>query len=117
MIGEKIPDGLDSQDHLDTFLGKSDKGRKGYVVEASGRLAYRSGRYALIPPYSGPKTNATGNELGTVDHYSLYDLTAEPAQQTDISAQNPKLVKKLKAEFLKAAGSHYVHDQKQEVLQ
>ena len=117
MIGEKIPDGLDSQDCLDTFLGKSDKGRKSYVVEASGRLAYRSGRYALIPPYSGPKTNATGNELGTVDHYSLYDLTAEPTQQTDISAQNPKLVKKLKAEFLKAVGSHYVPTQKQEKLQ
>ena len=68
-------------------------------------------------PYSGPKTNATGNELGTVDHYSLYDLTAEPTQQTDISAQNPKLVKKLKAEFLKAVGSHYVPTQKQEKLQ
>lgn len=116
LIGQKVPAGLDSQDHLGAFLGKGGKGRKNYVVEAGGRLAYRSGKYALIPPYQGPERNETDNELGNVDHYALYDLTAEPEQQTDISAQNPKLVKKLKAEFLKTVGSHYVNTTKPEEL-
>ncbi len=117
LVGEDVPAGLDSENIIGTLLGNDEKGRKSYVVEASGRLAYRSGRYALIPPYSGPVTNETGNELGTVDHYALFDLAAEPAQLTDISASNPGLVKKLKAEFLEAVGGHYNPGQKQEALQ
>ena len=101
LVEQPVPAGLDSQNLLNAFLGKSDKGRKGFVVEAEGRLAYRSGNYALLPPYKGPKTNNTGNELGIVDHWSLYDLAADPAQQTDISAKKPGLMRKLQKQFTK----------------
>lgn len=116
MLGEKIPKGLDSQELLSTFMGKSTKGREDMIIEASGRLAYRYGRYALIPPYEGPLTNETDNELGVEDHYALYDLSLEPSQRTDISAQNPKLVKKLKAKFLKTVGEYYDEKKEQETL-
>ena len=77
------------------------------VIEAGGRLAFRSGSYALLPPYKGPQRNATGNEMGVVSQYSLYDLRAEPAQHNVISEQKPAILKKMKSRFLKMVGSHY----------
>ena len=102
LIGQHVPDSLDSRQMLATFLGKSSSGRKSMVVEAAGRLAFRYGRYALIPPYEGPKRNTTDNELGNVDAYTLYDLEADPTQATDITATHPRLLRKLRRCFLKA---------------
>lgn len=116
MLGTDLPKGLDSQNMLPEFLGKSSKGRKDMIIEASGRLAYRYGSYALIPPYSGNATNLTGNELGVVDHFALYDLAAEPAQRHDLSAEKPRLVKKLKRRFLAKVGNLYNEKQQQEKL-
>lgn len=107
LIGQEVPKGLDSQEKLNELLGKSAKGRKDVVVEAGGRLAFRSGKYALVPPYEGRRTNETGNELGIVDHFSLYDLQADPKQQHDLSRQKPGLLKKLKKAFLKQVKGHY----------
>ncbi|MFR9500731.1 MAG: hypothetical protein SNG59_07695 [Rikenellaceae bacterium] len=64
LVGAQIPEGLDSENHLDAFMGKSDMARESYIIEAMGRLAYRSGDYALIPPFRGKRRNETGNELG-----------------------------------------------------
>ena len=49
-----------------------------------GRLAYRKGDYALIPPYKGEKVNKTGNELGTVEDFALYNLKNDFAQNEDL---------------------------------
>ena len=87
------------------------------IVEAAGRLAYRNGRYALIPPYRGARRNATGNELGVVDDYTLYDLQADPSQQQDITATHPRLVRKFKKRFLRLVGEHYKENRQQEALQ
>ncbi|MGN0069254.1 MAG: sulfatase-like hydrolase/transferase [Prevotella sp.] len=116
LIGADVPEGLDSQDLLDTFMGRSQKGRKQMVVEASGRLAYRVGQYALVPPYSGPETNETGNELGVVETYSLYDLKAEKSQLTDIAPDHPRLTGKFRKAFLKEAGRYYNPATEQETL-
>ena len=116
LIGQPVPGGLDSEEMLDVFMGRKLKGRKSMIVEASGRLAYRSGRYALVPPYKGPKTNETGNELGVVDDFTLYDLGDDPSQQRDITQQNPRLLKRLKREFLKKTQGYYSADTEQETL-
>ena len=102
LIGQQVPDTLDSREMLSTFLGKRQRGRESMVVEAAGRLAFRSGQYALIPPYKGPKRNVTDNELGNVDDYTLYDLHADPSQATDITATHPRLLRKLKKQFQEA---------------
>ena len=107
LIGRQVPDTLDSQEMLSTFLGKRQRGRKSMVVEAAGRLAFRSGRYALIPPNKGPKRNVTDNELGNLDDWTLYDLQADSSQQTDITASHPRLLRKLKRQFLQAVGKYY----------
>ncbi len=117
LIGQTVPEGLDSKEMLATFLGKKMKSRGDMVVEASGRLAYRSGRYALVPPYSGPATNETGNELGVVADWALYDLQADPTQHTDLASRKPALLRKLKRAFLQQAGTYYDPDHEQETLE
>jgi arylsulfatase A-like enzyme len=107
LIGQQVPSTLDSREMLSTFLGKHQRGRKSMVVEAAGRLAFRSGRYALIPPNKGPKRNVTDNELGNLDDWTLYDLQADPSQQTDITANHPRLLRKLKRQFLQAVGNYF----------
>ncbi|MFI3319844.1 MAG: sulfatase-like hydrolase/transferase [Rikenellaceae bacterium] len=116
LIGEKIPEGLDTQNHLDVFMGKSTKGRTDYVVEATGRMAYRTEQYALIPPYKGQKTNNTGNELGIVEDYTLYDLSKDITQQSDVTAENPELVEKLKTKFLALTKGYYNPQTKPQAL-
>lgn len=116
MLGVKMPKGTDSQPMMDTFLGKSTKGRSDMVVEASGRLALRSGSLALIPPYKGSKTNETGNELGNLDSYSLYNLGMNPKQDTELSAESPKVLKRLKKIFLRRTKGYYNPQTKEEKL-
>ena len=116
LIGQEVPAGLDSEEMIDVFLGKRQGGRRRMVVEAGGRLAYRADHYALIPPYHGAKTNETGNELGVVDDFTLYDLAADPTQQTDVTAANPRLKERLKGEFLDLVRGYYSPATEQESL-
>ncbi|MBO4612444.1 MAG: arylsulfatase [Bacteroidaceae bacterium] len=97
MLHQPIPRGLDSEDHLSAFLGKSKKGRRGMVVEAVGRLAYRTRDYALLPAYKGDKRNTTGNEMGIVDTLSLFDLRNDPMQQQNIINKHAKLARHMQA--------------------
>jgi len=99
MLGVKLPAGLDSEEHLDAFLGRSDSGRQKQVLEAGGRLAYRDGDYVLIPPYKGKERNITGNELGNLPDFALYNIADDKHQDVDISPDNQALVDKLKGEL------------------
>ena len=116
MLRQPVPAGLDSENLLSTFLGKSRRARREMIVEAAGRLAYRCGRYALIPPYRGARRNATGNELGVVSDYTLYDLQADPSQHLDITATHPRLLRKFRRRFLQLVGDHYKENRQQEAL-
>jgi arylsulfatase A-like enzyme len=116
LINQPVPDSLDSKDMLDTFLGQRMKRRDDLVVEASGRLAYRWRQYALVPPYRGPETNETGNELGVVSDWALYDLQADPTQHTDLARQKPALLRRLKRQFLQQVSGYYNPDREQETL-
>ena len=95
MLSQPVPDGLDSENHLSAFLGKSKRGRKGMVTEAVGRLAYRTKDYALLPAYKGAKRNITGNEMGIVDTLSLFDLKADSMQQHNVIRRHPKLARQM----------------------
>ena len=107
LVGGEVPEGIDSREHLDALLGKSDTGREDLVLEAQGKLAYRSGNYALIPPYKGPKRSVTKNELGNMPTWGLFDLQADRGQQHNIAAEEPATLEKLKEAFLSVAGDHY----------
>ena len=72
----------DSQNLLATFLGQSAEGRSELVLEASGRLAFRSGEWLLIPPYPGKSLNEQVNiETGLSSVPQLYNLDTDPSQR------------------------------------
>ena len=81
-----------------------------------GRLAYRKGDYMLIPPYKGEKRNLTGNELGIVDDFSLFNLKTDIGQTNDLSEQEVKLTKNMKSEFLSRTKGYYNPENKGETL-
>ncbi len=99
LLGMDVPQGLDSQNHIETLLGRDTTSRQNYVMEAMGRLAYRKGNYVLIPPYAGARFNQTGNEVGNVEKTALFDVSVDPSQLNDIAAENPELVKQMFEEF------------------
>lgn len=116
MLGLELPEEIDSQNYLDLFLGKSDISRESCVVEAMGRMAYRKGNYAMIPPFKGKDRNETGNELGNMSQFSLYDLSADVTQQSEISESQPEKLEELKSEFLAITKGYYDPNTKEEEL-
>ncbi|MGI5847166.1 MAG: sulfatase-like hydrolase/transferase [Candidatus Cryptobacteroides sp.] len=108
MLGAQVPDSLDGQSLPKVFLGRDlKKGRQHQILEAKSKLALRNGHYVLIPPYVGKKFHASGNELGNLDHYTLYDLSLDREQRTDIAEKEPELLEKMKSLFTSLAGDYY----------
>lgn len=116
LVDGNVPAGLDSEDCLDAILGKSDSGRDDIVLEAQGRLSYRSGKYAMIPPYKGPERNITGNELGNMKEWGLFDLNSDRGQKHNIASESPDILERMKKDFMSLAGSHYNPQVKEEEL-
>ncbi|MFT6795619.1 MAG: arylsulfatase A-like enzyme [Maribacter sp.] len=83
--------GQDSQDLLDTFLGKSNTGRKELILEATSRTAFRKGDWVVIPPYKGRRVNTSVNiELGNDTIYQLYNLKDDLGQQNNMAETYPE---------------------------
>ncbi len=100
-LGEEIPKGLDSEDHMKAFLGKSKNGRTGLVTEATGRLAYKEGDYLLIPKYNGAaKDPNTKSELGNSKGYQLYNTKNDPGELNNLAPLKIKLLEKMKKSFI-----------------
>lgn len=107
LIDADKPEGLDTQDQLDAFLGKG-KGRESLVVEAKSRLAYRSGNYIMIPPYKGKAYRKNKEvELGNLKEYALYDVSKDRGQVNDLACEEPEILEKLKTDFHELVGDHY----------
>ena len=97
---------MDSQNQLAALLGQNKKGRRELVLEASGRLAYRSGVYAFIPPYKGAALLKEVNiELGVLPSAQLYDLRIDPAQKNNLAGSSAKVLAKLEQAMQKAVGT------------
>lgn len=111
-----IPAGLDGENICKTLSGKQDKGRKGFVIEASGRLAYMSDNWVMIPPYKGPVSNESGNELGNLPDFELFNLKQDKAQTENMSATKSKTLAKMKKAFLHITEGFYNPNVEQEKL-
>lgn len=107
LLGVELPEGLDSENHLDALLGKSAHARKELVLEAEGRLSYRNEKWAMIPPYKGKERNITGNELGNLKDYGLFDLENDKGQTNNLSTQYNDSLKILNERFLKLVDGYY----------
>ena len=99
LVGGNVPEGLDSRQVLPALLGRSDEGREDMVLEAQGRLAYKNGDYVMIPPYNGRKTNTTGNELGNLPDWAVYNISADPHQDENIADKDSTLLFEMQSLF------------------
>jgi arylsulfatase A-like enzyme len=116
MIHADLPEGLDSRNYLDAFFGKEQTARKDVVLEAQGRMAYRSGDWIMMPPYKGSERNLTGNELGNLGEYGLFNVKADRTQQQNMAAQRPELLDSLKQNFFAEVDGYYRSEVEEEPL-
>lgn len=98
---------LDSRNLLSAFLGKSDQGREELILEANGKMAYRSGDWILIPPYSGPETNLTGNELGNLPEGGLFNIRKDLGQQQNLLSTDRAKYDQMMSRFLEITKEYY----------
>lgn len=97
--------GPDSENLLDALLGKSQKGRESFILEATSRTALRAGDWAMIPPYKGPAVqNQVNIELGNSPEYQLYNLKNDPRQQNNLAASNSGKLEEMKKQYQEIRG-------------
>jgi hypothetical protein len=107
LVGQKVPS-TDSQNLLNAFLGKTKKGRSNLVIEASTRLAFRSGDWVMIPPYKGATVAKEVNvELGNSTDYQLYNLKSDLGEKNNLAKSNPKKVEQLVNDMKQIVGDKY----------
>ena len=114
MIHADLPEGLDSRNYLDAFFGKEQTARKDVVLEAQGRMA--SGDWIMMPPYKGSERNLTGNELGNLGEYGLFNVKADRTQHQNVAAQQPELLDSLKQNFFAEVDGYYRSEVEEEPL-
>ena len=99
LLGQKIPAGeaTDSEDHLQTFLGKSDTGRHTLVEQGlTDPTAIVDGHWKYIRPHPGAAVmTAVGIETGNASYPQLYNLKDDIGEKNNLAAQYPDKVKEL----------------------
>ena len=116
LVNVSLPEGLDSREYLDAFMGKKLQARENLVVEAQGRMAYRQGDWMMIPPYRGQERNLTGNELGNLPEYALFNLKEDKAQQENRVVGNEPLLEEMKENFFALTAGYYKSEVEEEPL-
>lgn len=98
----------DSENFMNTFLGKSDKGREHLIIEATGKTALRAGDWVFIPSYDGKNfREEVGIEVGTFPYDQLYNLSTDKKQQENLATSNPEKLKEMKDIFIRLRGEDY----------
>jgi arylsulfatase A-like enzyme len=108
----------DSENLLNTFLGKSEKGRDNLIIEATGKTALRSGDWLYIPAYDGKNfREAVGIEVGNFPFEQLYNLKEDRGQQNNLAVSNNEKLTELKKIFTNLRGENYQKGVKEVVFQ
>ncbi|MBN3583123.1 arylsulfatase [Algoriphagus aestuarii] len=97
--------GEDSENFLNTFLGKSDQGRDELILEATSRLAIRKGDYVMIPPHKGAaKIESVNIEVGNDSNVQLYNLKSDIGQQQNIAEKEPEILNEMIKDYERIVG-------------
>ena len=106
----------DSQELLDVFMGKSNKGRTNLVIEANTKTAFRQGDWMMIPPYPGdPILEEVNIEMGNDKDFQLYNLKKDIGQKNNLAKAQPKKLKELMKNFELIRGNSYKNVEKIEL--
>jgi arylsulfatase A-like enzyme len=97
LAGVPAPSG-DGENLLKAFLGKSKKGRKELVIEATGRLAYRYKHFVYIPASKEhPMIETVRIENGNAPEDQLFNLKKDIGQRDNVAIK-----RKNKLNFMKS---------------
>lgn len=100
--------GKDSENLINTFLGKSENEREELIIEATSRTALRKGDWIMIPPYPGKKIIKSVNiEIGNSTEYQLYNLSKDEGQQHNLASTNKEKLNEMIEIFEKTVGENY----------
>ena len=106
----------DSQELLNVFMGKSNKGRANLVIEANTKTAFRQGDLIMIPPYPGdPILEEVNIEMGNDKDFQLYNLKKDIGQKNNLAKAQPKKLKELMKNFELIRGNSYKNVEKIEL--
>lgn len=101
MFHIKIPlgDAMDSENHLQALLGKTNTGRKVYIKQGVA-LSIIAGDWKYLPPNNGaPNTNPqlTNIATGNLPEPQLYDLKNDMGEKQNLAEKYPEKVKTMEA--------------------
>lgn len=111
MLKVKVPAGAapDSENHLNTWLNKGDKGREYLVLQnVQNNLSIVKITWKFIPAAKGPAFNSlTNTEFGNLDQDQLYNLSEDVGEKINVASKNQQIVQKLRSELeqIKAANN------------
>ncbi len=108
LVGAVIPEGaaIDSQDHLEAWLGESENDREYVIQQGINMFAIRKGDWKLIlagttPAWVDHRHNNYPNPLSTTlpssELHSLYNLADDPGENHNLADTYPEKVKELLA--------------------
>ncbi len=105
LVGQEVQpgDAPDSEDHLDAWLGETQKGR-GEMLEESYTLGLRMGNWKYIEPVSKSTPEWLKNkkiESGLAKEVQLYNLKVDIGETKNIASENPDIVKEMKEKLQK----------------
>ena len=88
----------DSESHIDTWLGKSDKSRSWIIQQAANHtLSVRTDKWKYIEPSNGPKMITWGPkvETGNLPTPQLYRMDNDKSEEVNLADQEPQVVYQL----------------------
>lgn len=90
---------IDSENMIDTLLGKSLVSRKEILAESVNKGTFlRQGKWTYLLPSDGPSINRhTNTELGNSLNHQLYNMTFDIGQRKNLAFYYPEIVKKMEA--------------------
>jgi len=100
MIGAKLPRGSapDSENHIDTWLGKNVTDRDWVIEQSSNHtLSVRTKEWKYIEPSDGPKMITWGPkiETGNFPTPQLYNVLQDVYEKSNVADQHPDIVYRL----------------------
>ncbi|MFV9552455.1 sulfatase family protein [Algibacter sp. PT7-4] len=94
-------DAVDSQNFMESWLGKSKKARK-FLLEESYTFGFRMDNWKYIKPKDKPVPNWIVQKFvdpGFRPEPQLFNLAEDPSESKNIASQYPKIVAKMEAEL------------------
>lgn len=105
LVGEQVQPGNapDSEELLDAWLGKTEKGRD-VMLEESYTLGLRMDNWKYIDPQSGTTPDWLKNkkiESGLTQEVQLYNLKEDVGETKNVASENPNIIRQMKEKLQK----------------